>query len=209
MIFDIYFTVFIRREKKSVDFILKSAKAFFFITNIIWLWIYSTFQKLIWFSLVLNCFLLAFSDYCSCQLCLPRRKLLKRVELKNEDTVLDNLKCFDIFFVLHTCLYIVFVIVVQDNVSRIKLGSLKSCSYSRLAIMEYKFSLTSRCTRYVLVNINTVPRVCVHFVLSDRQRGDEIVHQGAPTTNNISFDRRVGRNLLFVTTKCDICISLN
>lgn len=29
MIFDIYFTVFIRREKKSVDFILKSAKAFF------------------------------------------------------------------------------------------------------------------------------------------------------------------------------------
>lgn len=30
MIFNIYFTVFIRREKKSVDFILKSAKAFFF-----------------------------------------------------------------------------------------------------------------------------------------------------------------------------------
>lgn len=101
---------------------------------------------------------------------------------------------FRYFFVLHTCLYIVFVIVVQDNVSRIKLGSLKSCSYSRLAIVEYKFSLTSRCTRYVLVNMNTVPRVCVHFVLSDWQRGDEIVHQGAQTTNNISFDHRVGRN---------------
>lgn len=140
--------------------------------------------------------------------------MLKRVELKNEDlyTVLDNLKCFDIFFVLHTCKLkslVVFVIVVQDNVSRIKLGSLKNCSYSRLAIVEYKFSLTSRCTRYVLVNMNTVPRVCVHFVLSDWQRGDEIVHQGASTTNNISFDRRVGRNLLFLTTKCDIYISLN
>lgn len=160
-----------------------------------------------WFWIV---FSLAFSDYCSCQNCLPRKKLLKRVELKNEDlyTVSDNLKCFDFLFVLHTCLYVVFVIVVQDNVSRIKLGSLKSCSYSRLAIVEYKFSLTSRCTRYMLVNMNTVPRVCVHFVLSDRQRGDEIVHQGAPTTNNIIFDRRVGRNLLFVT-KCDICISLN
>lgn len=31
MIFDTYFTVFIRREReKSVDFILKSAKAFFY-----------------------------------------------------------------------------------------------------------------------------------------------------------------------------------
>lgn len=35
MIFDIYFTVFIRREKKSVDFILKSAKAFFFLLRIL------------------------------------------------------------------------------------------------------------------------------------------------------------------------------
>lgn len=102
------------------------------------------------------------------------------------------------------CYQMSFVINLKIMLTWFKLQSLKSCSHSRL-IVAYEFWLTWRHTirkvMRVLVNTITPPRECVCFVLSDWQRGDEIIYQGVRAMNNISFERR---NLLFLTVERNI-----